>query len=528
VGKEGAFKCRLKANARPGPAPDVFVEDDPCDLFQSAMYDADTPADIDRLTGQLHDAMAKAAAGGVGSSSSGVQASMTSQEAGDATAEESVAARGGGRSSSGVHTPSQSTGEATAEESRRQAEDLDSEFAYASKTREELCAEGDAWHARRAQLAREEADPLGTALYGPPYTEGERVKYWSGTLKKWIFGTMLQENGDGTFDLDIKQRARAECVRADHQRRLLPQCANQDCAFLVHSEPEFGDFCCQRCHKSKENGEPIDHGFRCERRTAPAGTARANGRTCRASEDGAPLQLPQRAMTGGERPSRRQRTSSTRHQQEVAAEERAQRVLYYNKYCKLNTDFLLAQEAALTPEERAQRDANDIKREAEDKKAKRRQQGEAQKRHRREAGTDFLLALRQEALGEEAIEQAEPKKRHRHRHKKKPDWPNKAFRGLSREEIEALLRRTDVPEETRADLNEEMEGITAAGTSPMWATPKGADVPLFPGQRPFCLYGYYVEDDGSIRHVPANMPFRETPTALPASSSTAPPVHTMP
>jgi hypothetical protein len=36
------------------------------------------------------------------------------------------------------------------------------------------------------------------------------------------------------------------------------------------------------------------------------------------------------------------------------------------------------------------------------------------------------------------------------------------------------------------------------------------------------------KDDGSLPHVPVHMPFRETLTALPASSSTAPPVPTMP
>lgn len=65
-------------------------------------------------------------------------------------------------------------------------------------------------------------------------------------------------------------------VQSGTDRMLL--CASPNCWFQVHSNPEFGGFCCRKCHWCFETGSKSKkkHGGRCERREPPSGAPRSS------------------------------------------------------------------------------------------------------------------------------------------------------------------------------------------------------------------------------------------------------------
>ncbi|CAE8727939.1 unnamed protein product [Polarella glacialis] len=52
-------------------------------------------------------------------------------------------------------------------------------------------------------------------------------------------------------------------------------CASPSCTYLVHEEPEFGGYCCRKCHEMHVKNLPEEHGRICQQAPAPPGTARA-------------------------------------------------------------------------------------------------------------------------------------------------------------------------------------------------------------------------------------------------------------
>lgn len=53
------------------------------------------------------------------------------------------------------------------------------------------------------------------------------------------------------------------------------QCARPGCPYLINADPDFGGFCCRRCHATYVGGVEVGHGRKCARLHAGKGSRRA-------------------------------------------------------------------------------------------------------------------------------------------------------------------------------------------------------------------------------------------------------------
>eukprot|EP00931_Biecheleriopsis_adriatica_P029926 TRINITY_DN17698_c0_g1_i1.p1 TRINITY_DN17698_c0_g1~~TRINITY_DN17698_c0_g1_i1.p1 ORF type:complete len:827 (-),score=184.24 TRINITY_DN17698_c0_g1_i1:45-2525(-) len=81
-------------------------------------------------------------------------------------------------------------------------------------------SDGDVWNRIEPQVRVTEpssapAMPAAKVQFRP----GDGVKYWSSSSKRWMRATVQRQNSDGTFELDVKKRAKPDCLRPARARR---------------------------------------------------------------------------------------------------------------------------------------------------------------------------------------------------------------------------------------------------------------------------------------------------------------------
>lgn len=78
------------------------------------------------------------------------------------------------------------------------------------------------------ELDPNEAASDKTPEVGSGYPKGSKVKYWSVTVQRWIPATIVSQNQDGTYRLDVKKRAEPHHLRWPHQAGDLPPTPRPD------------------------------------------------------------------------------------------------------------------------------------------------------------------------------------------------------------------------------------------------------------------------------------------------------------
>mmetsp|Transcript_168727 Transcript_168727/g.542227 ORF Transcript_168727/g.542227 Transcript_168727/m.542227 type:complete len:344 (-) Transcript_168727:148-1179(-) len=82
-------------------------------------------------------------------------------------------------------------------------------------------SDGETWQRQQEELRQSaghddllSAPPPSLGRSRQTFGAGDRVKYWSNSVSKWLSATVRSQNADGTYELDIKKRADAALLRA--------------------------------------------------------------------------------------------------------------------------------------------------------------------------------------------------------------------------------------------------------------------------------------------------------------------------